>query len=53
MGKFHDPKLKDPRDVVDILWQQPISKQLLNDISEPDAINKILDFESMAWNAMS
>lgn len=42
----------DVRDTVDLFWQQPIPAQFEKDLTEPDAVNVVLEHESTTWNAM-
>lgn len=51
--KHKDEKLREPRDVFDIIYQQEIFDQLKDDISEPDAVNIALELDHTTFNILS
>ena len=51
--KFNDTKLLDKTAVQDIVWRQPLFDAIKDDISEPDALNKVLIYEDVTFNMLS
>lgn len=41
--KYEDTEVKDPFEITNLVDRQELFEKMSNDISEPDAINKVLD----------
>lgn len=53
--KFRDPqfnqKNKDPRDLRNLIWHQPLFEGLKDDIHEPEGVlSKVLELEATTFN---
>jgi len=53
LAKFGDPKLKDPRDVNDLIWWAPLPAGIRDDVEEPEAVNKVLNYERTTFSVLS
>ena len=51
--KFGDTKLIHKMAVNDIIWKQPLFDAMKDDISEPDAVNVLLNYEDASFNMLS
>lgn len=53
LQKFQKSTKEDPRDFVDILYNLPVFEQLEQDLSEPTALNVLLQHEDTRLNLWS
>lgn len=53
LDKFLDENLSNKPDATNMLIGEKVFDAIAGDIKEPDAVNKVLDYEFTTWNMLS